>query len=48
MLIIALVALVGSLGVIVKVLNSMMKDKVVDLIKTKMNGDLPYVPWLTK
>lgn len=47
MLIIALVMLVGCLGILVKVLNSLMKEKLVDLIKTKLNGDLPYVPWLT-
>ena len=47
MLVIALVMLVGCLGVLVKVLNSLMKEKLVDLIKTKLNGDLPYVPWLT-
>ena len=46
-LVIALVMLVGCLGVLVKVLNSLMKEKLVDLIKTKLNGDLPYVPWLT-
>jgi sodium-dependent phosphate cotransporter len=47
MLVIALVMLIGCLGVLVKVLNSLMKEKMVDFIKNKLNGDLPHVPWLT-
>ena len=48
LLIIALSMLVGCLGLLVKILNSLMKEKMVDFIKNKLNADLPYVPWLTR
>jgi len=35
------------LVLLVKILNSMMKDKMAEFIKTTFNSDLPYVPWLT-
>ena len=31
----------------VKILNSLMKDKMAEFIKTTLNSDIPYVPWLT-
>lgn len=47
LLIIALVMLVGCLGLLVKILNALMKAKLVDFIKNTLNKDLPHVPWLT-
>ena len=31
----------------VKILNSLMQDKMAEFIKNTLNSDIPYVPWLT-
>ena len=43
----SLVLMCGCLLSIVKILNSLIGGKVMDIIKKVVNSDLPYVPWLT-
>ncbi|KAK3879523.1 hypothetical protein Pcinc_015915 [Petrolisthes cinctipes] len=51
---VGIILLVGSLFIlcaalitIVKILNSMMKGKMAMIIKTTINANIPYMPWLT-
>eukprot|EP00095_Tigriopus_kingsejongensis_P005179 maker-scaffold237_size242172-snap-gene-1.34 protein:Tk05179 transcript:maker-scaffold237_size242172-snap-gene-1.34-mRNA-1 annotation:"sodium-dependent phosphate transporter" len=47
LLIISLLVLSTCLIILVKILNSMMKDKMATVIKRALNAEVPYVPWLT-
>ncbi|KAI9561077.1 (+)/Pi cotransporter [Daphnia sinensis] len=46
-LLISLVALCGTLICLVKILHSMMKGHIANVIRHVINGNIPYVPWLT-
>eukprot|EP00090_Calanus_glacialis_P026434 TRINITY_DN4160_c0_g1_i6.p1 TRINITY_DN4160_c0_g1~~TRINITY_DN4160_c0_g1_i6.p1 ORF type:complete len:499 (+),score=118.84 TRINITY_DN4160_c0_g1_i6:28-1524(+) len=47
LVIFSLVLMCGCLFSIVKILNSLIGGKVMEMIKKMVNSDLPYVPWLT-
>eukprot|EP00092_Neocalanus_flemingeri_P010856 GFUD01011690.1.p1 GENE.GFUD01011690.1~~GFUD01011690.1.p1 ORF type:complete len:564 (-),score=129.59 GFUD01011690.1:150-1841(-) len=47
LVIFSLVLMCSCLFSIVKILNSLIGGKVMDIIKKVVNSDLPYVPWLT-
>ncbi|XP_064116781.1 sodium-dependent phosphate transport protein 2B-like [Macrobrachium nipponense] len=47
LLIASLIILCSALVVIVKILNSMMKGKMANIIRTTLNANIPYMPWLT-
>ena len=39
--------LIFCLVMLVKILKSVVKDRLADFFKDSLNSDLPYVPWLT-
>ena len=41
------VMLIFCLVMLVKILKSVVKDRLADFFKDSLNSDLPYVPWLT-
>ena len=41
------VMLIFCLVMLVKILKSVVKDRLADFFKDLLNSDLPYVPWLT-
>ncbi|XP_066938320.1 sodium-dependent phosphate transport protein 2B-like [Macrobrachium rosenbergii] len=47
LLIASLIILCSALVVIVKILNSMMKGKMANIIRTTLNANVPYMPWIT-
>lgn len=47
LLAISLILLCGCLVCIVKVLNSMLKGQIANVIKRVINANIPYVPWIT-
>ncbi|XP_068200931.1 sodium-dependent phosphate transport protein 2B-like [Palaemon carinicauda] len=47
LLVVSLIILCAALIVIVKILNSMMKGKMAKIIKTTLNANVPYMPWIT-
>ncbi|KAK2717516.1 sodium-dependent phosphate transport protein 2B-like [Artemia franciscana] len=47
LLVISLVILCICLVVLVKILNSILKGTVANMVKRFINADIPYVPWLT-
>ncbi|KAA0192744.1 hypothetical protein HAZT_HAZT008464 [Hyalella azteca] len=47
LMVFSLVLLCSCLVAIVKILGSLLKGSVANVIQTVLNADLPYVPWLT-
>ncbi len=47
LLVFSLALLCVCLVILVKVLNSLMRDKVAEIIRNVLNADIPHVPWLT-
>lgn len=47
LLVCSLLILCTALVCIVKILNSMMKGKMASIIKTTINANVPYIPWIT-